>query len=254
MGKLYYGDNLDILRKKIPPESIDLCYIDPPFNSKRNYNQIYNNVGTEDRAQAQAFTDTWTWDDRAQAGFDEILSNPEGRFRPQTVELIKGLYNVLQPGSLMAYLVSLTLRVVEIQKALKPTGTFFLHCDPTASHYLKLVMDGIFCGGQQGDFKNEIIWRRTGSHNARRSFGPIHDVIFFYTKSPKYYFKIQRRPYMRGHVDTRYTLEPETGRYKFTSGGNVLTGAGKNSLMVWQGMERLLTPPKRIGIGPCPAF
>ena len=240
MGKLFYGDNLDILRKKIQSNSIDLCYIDPPFNSKRNYNQIYNNVGGEDRAQAQAFTDTWTWDDLARTGFDEILANPEGRFRPQTVELIKGLCNVLQPGSLMAYLVSLTLRVVEIQRVLKPSGSFFLHCDPTASHYLKLVMDGIFCSDGQGDFKNEIIWRRTGSHNARRSFGPIHDVIFFYTKSPKYFFKIQRRPYMRGHVETRYTFDPETGHYKFTSGGNVFTGAGKTngpSGKEWKGFD-----------------
>ena len=90
-NSLYYGDNLDILRRKIRDETVDLCYIDPPFNSKRNYNQIYNNVGEEDRAQAQAFTDTWIWDFSAIGGYDEILANAEGRFQPQLVELIKGL-------------------------------------------------------------------------------------------------------------------------------------------------------------------
>jgi DNA modification methylase len=237
---LYYGDNLDILRKKIKDETVDLCYIDPPFNSKRNYNQIYNNVGGEDRAQAQAFTDTWVWDEHASIGFEEILANEAGRFQPQTVELIKGLHRVLGEGSLLAYLVSITLRIVEIHRVLKDTGNFFLHCDPTASHYLKIVVDGIFCGGRSGEFKNEIIWRRTGSHNARRSFGPIHDVLFFYAKTNKPYFKIVKRPYMRGHVTGRYTLDNDTGEYKFTSGGNVLTGSGATggeSGKPWKGFD-----------------
>ena len=138
-NRLFYGDNLDVLRKKIPDGVIDLCYIDPPFNSQRKYTQIYNNIGTEDRAQAQAFTDTWTWDDPAIAGFDEILSNPQGRFQPKLIALIKGLHAVLGEGSLLAYLVSMSLRVTEIRRVLKKTGSFYLHCDPTASHYLKLV-------------------------------------------------------------------------------------------------------------------
>src|ERR1039458_1317196 len=104
MNQLFYGDNLDIFRKgKVHSETVDLCYIDPPFNSKRNYNQIYNNIGDEDRAQAQAFTDTWTWDDRANAGYAEILANAEGRFQARLVELTKGLHAVLQEGSLLEY-------------------------------------------------------------------------------------------------------------------------------------------------------
>jgi DNA modification methylase len=222
--KLFYGDNLDVLRKKIPDESVDLCYIDPPFNSKRNYNQIYNNVGKEDRAQAQAFTDTWTWDDFALAGYNEIFTNEGGRFTKQTIELIKGLKAVLGEGSLMAYLISITLRAVEIQRVLKTTGSFYLHCDPTASHYLKVVLDSVFCP-MGGTFNNEIVWRRTGAHGAKRSFGPIHDTLLFYTKSAKdFYFNQLKRPYMLGHVERRYTKD-ENG-YKFTSGGNVLTGAG----------------------------
>ena len=160
-NRLSYGDNLDVLRRKIRDESIDLCYIDPPFNSKRTYNQIYNNVGTEDRAQAQAFIDTWTWDERAREGYDEILGNDQGRLTSQVIGLIKGLRSALGDGSLLAYLVSMTLRLTEIHRVLKPTGSFYLHCDPTASHYLKIILDGIFVPSG-GDFRNEIIWCYAG--------------------------------------------------------------------------------------------
>jgi len=131
---LFYGDNLQVLRKSVKDETVDLCYIDPPFNSQRDYNQIYNNIGEEDQAQAQAFTDTWVWDEIAIAGYDEIIANEKGRFTPQVVELIKGLHSVLGDGSLLAYLVSLALRMTEIHRVLKSTGSFYLHCDPTASH------------------------------------------------------------------------------------------------------------------------
>jgi DNA modification methylase len=238
--RLFYGDNLDVMRNKIQSESIDLCYIDPPFNSKRNYNQIYNNVGKEDQAQSQAFIDTWSWDERANTGFEEIITNAGARFSVQTIELIKGLRAVLGSGGLLAYLISITLRIVEIQRVLKRTGAFYLHCDPTASHYLKLVLDSVFCSaGAGGDFKNEIVWRRTGAHGARRRFGPIHDIIFFYTKDAKSYFhKSLKRPYMRGHVESRYTKD-ERG-YQFTSGGNILTGSGiryGESGKSWRGFD-----------------
>ena len=187
MNKLYYGDNLEILQHKIDPDSIDLCYIDPPFNSKRNYNQIYNRVGKEDRAQAQAFTDTWVWDDHAISGHKEILANDCGRFQAPLVELIKGLDAILGKGSLLAYLVSMSLRITEIQRVLKDTGTFFLHCDPTASHYLKLILDAVFCS-QGGDFLNEIVWCYSQGGKSKRCFGRKHDVIFWYSKSDNYVF------------------------------------------------------------------
>ncbi|HEX8597663.1 MAG TPA: DNA methyltransferase [Chloroflexia bacterium] len=181
-NELYYGDNLDVLRRYFKDDSVDLCYIDPPFNSKRNYNQIYNNTGSEDRAQAQAFVDTWTWDAQAIAGFQQILSNDRGAFTSQTVELVKGLHKVLGEGSLLAYLVSMTLRVVEIQRVLKPTGSFYLHCDPTASHYLKLVLDSVFVP-RGGEFQNEIVWGYSIGGKSKTRFGRKHDVILFYTKS-----------------------------------------------------------------------
>jgi len=197
MKSLYYGDNLEVLQKYIKDESVDLCYIDPPFNSKRNYNQIYNNMGGEDRAQAQAFVDTWEWDERANAGFAEILANNKGNFTSQTVDLIKGLHLVLKKGSLLAYLVSMTLRIVEIHRVLKPTGSFYLHCDPTASHYLKLVLDAIFVA-KGGDCRNEIIWAYRKWSVKQSQFPSNHDVIFFYTKSNKNTFNTLYSPVSEG--------------------------------------------------------
>jgi DNA modification methylase len=195
MNELYYGDNLDVLRRKVGTETVDLCYIDPPFNSKRNYFQIYNNQGSEDRAQAQAFVDTWNWGDEAIEGLEYILDLErlngkagETRWTAQTVELIRGLEKVLGRGSLLAYLVHMALRIVEIHRVLKPTGSFYLHCDPTASHYLKLVLDAVFCG-QGGDFVNEIIWKRYGAHNdvgqGSQHYGRVSDTVLFYSTVPR---------------------------------------------------------------------
>lgn len=186
---LYYGDNLEVLRRYIKDDSVDLCYIDPPFNSKRNYNQIYNNIGSEDKAQAQAFIDTWEWDNRAMHGFEEISSNYNGLFTEQAVYLITGLENVLGKGSLLAYLVSMTLRITEIHRVLKPTGSFYLHCDPTASHYLKLVLDAVFCS-QGGNFLNEIIWCYRGAGYPKKDFGRRHDLIFRYSKGKEFTFNL----------------------------------------------------------------
>ena len=188
VNQLYYGDNLEVLRRYIKSESVDLCYIDPPFNSKRNYNQIYNNIGSEDKAQAQAFIDTWEWDDHAIHGIEEIITNYNGKFTQQCIDLIIGLRNVLGTGSLLAYLVSMTLRITEIHRVLKPTGSFYLHCDPSASHYLKLVLDAVFCS-QGGDFLNEIIWCYGERCLSKKYFNKKHDVIFLYSKkSDKHIF------------------------------------------------------------------
>ncbi len=188
-NQLYYGDNLDVLRRTIPDASVDLCYIDPPFNSKRNYFQIYNNLGAEDRAQAQAFVDTWEWGDEAAAGLawiTDIAQLQSGKLTEQTVDLIRGLEKVLKRGSLLAYLVHMTLRIVEIHRVLKRTGSFYLHCDPTASHYLKLVCDSIFVADRRGgDFVNEIIWWYKRWSGTSSSFQRMHDVVLFYSKGQK---------------------------------------------------------------------
>jgi DNA modification methylase len=197
MNKLFYGDNLEVLRRYIKDETVDLCYIDPPFNSKRNYNQIYNNIGQEDKVQAQAFIDIWTWDDHANQGLLEIQENYLGHFTSQTIDLINGLIPVLKKGPLMAYLVGITLRIAEIHRILKPTGSFYLHCDPNASHYLKTILDSIFCA-QRGNFVNEITWiySRMAARN-QRQLSRCHDIIFWYSKSSQWIFNVDeiRLPY-----------------------------------------------------------
>ena len=213
---LYYGDNLDVLRRHVRDETVDLCYIDPPFNSQRNYNQIYNNVGGEDRAQEQAFIDTWVWDDHAKECFEQVLFNVNNTQTRQSVDLIRGLDTVLGRDSLFAYLVSMTVRMGEIRRVLKPTGSFYLHCDPTASHYLKLIGDSIFCG-QGGDFKNEIIWKRSGAHSdgkqGAKQCGRIHDVILFYTKSDKWTWNPVYTAYDESYVAQMYRhVDPANGK------------------------------------------
>ena len=216
-NQLFYGDNLEVLRKHIRDESVDLCYIDPPFNSKRNYNQIYNNVGKEDQAQAQAFMDTWTWDDHANQGLAEIQDNYLGHFTGQSIDLISGLSKVLGKGSLLAYLVGMTLRIVEIHRILKPTGSFYLHCDPSASHYLKIILDAIFCA-QGGDFLNEIIWKRAETVKGNfgqgsQRFDGNTDTILFYSKSSKNKFNPIFSDYSEKYIKNFYKyVEANTGR------------------------------------------
>ena len=212
---LFYGDNLEVLRNRVKDETVDLCYMDPPFNSKRNYNQIYNNVGSDDRAQAQAFIDTWKWDDHARAAHRQILANEQGRFPSQLVNLMRGLHPVLGEGSLFAYLCSMALRIVEIHRVLKPTGSFYLHCDPTSSHYLKLVLDGVFCA-QGGDFRNEIVWKRSSAHSdtgqGAQHYGRVSDTILFYAKSSETTWVQQYLPYDPKYIAENYKRTDPDGR------------------------------------------
>ncbi len=236
-NQIYYGDNLEVLSKYIQDESIDLCYIDPPFNSKRNYNQIYKNLG-EDKASAQAFTDTWEWDKQAIKGLSEIKGNYNGIFTEQIIELITGLEKVLKQGSLFAYLVSMTLRIVEIHRSLKETGSFYLHCDPMASHYLKLICDAIFLPNG-GEYKNEIIWQRINAKgNVQKKFGAIHDIIFIYTKQlGKEIWNQIYRPLNPVYVEKHYRyIEENTGRrYRLSDLTAPMQRASKGQLYEWRG-------------------
>ncbi len=243
-NQLYYGDNLDVL-EKIPSESVDLCYIDPPFNSKRNYFQIYNNQGSEDRAQAQAFVDTWEWGDEAVKAIEYITDVKQlqnGKLTEQTVDLIRGFEKVLKRGSLLAYLVHMTLRIVEIHRVLKSTGSFYLHCDPTASHYLKLLLDAIFCG-QGGDYVNEIIWKRYGAHNdvgqGSKHYGRVNDTIFFYSKSLDRIWQQQFMPLDPLYISSTYRNQDENGRLYTTTPMTGPGGAEKgNPVFEWNGHTR----------------
>ena len=171
---LYYGDNLTILRNHINAESVDLIYLDPPFNSKVNYNVIFKGKGNVDApAQIQAFTDTWTWTSESEITYSQLMNTKIGG-------IIGGLRDVVGANDLMAYLVMMAIRLLELHRVLKPTGSLYLHCDPTASHYLKIVLDAIF-GVEH--FRNEVIWHYRKWSTGWQQFQRNHDVLLFYSKS-----------------------------------------------------------------------
>jgi site-specific DNA-methyltransferase (adenine-specific) len=181
---LYYGDNLDILRKYIPDESVDLIYLDPPFNSKKDYNILFKETsGLESEAQIHAFTDSWHWTQAAQDTYQELITKA-----PMKVgTLIDSLHSAIGQNDVMAYLVMMTIRLLELHRVLKPTGSLYLHCDPSASHYLKIVLDQIF---NPVNFRNEIVWQRTSAGKPIYKNLPKNtDVILWYTKSAEYFWK-----------------------------------------------------------------
>ncbi len=180
--KLFFGDNLDILREKIPDECIDLIYLDPPFNSNRNYNILYKEGLVDSPAQVQAFEDSWHWTPEAQHIFEELIGvkQSETKINQNISELILALEKLVGKNDVLAYLTMMTIRLIELRRVLKPTGSIYLHCDPTASHYLKIVMDAVF--GKE-NFSNEIIWSYNKWAVSQKMFSRNHDTILFYNKN-----------------------------------------------------------------------
>ncbi len=175
-GTLYYGDNLSVLRDHIPDESVDLIYLDPPFNSNAGYNVLFKSPsGAGADASIEAFDDTWTWGDSANEAMLDIAS---GTNRQLTV-MMQAMHSAVGENPLMAYLAMMAVRLVELHRVLKPSGSLYLHCDPTASHYLKLVLDAVF--GQR-NFRNEIIWCYRKWSVTQGQFVRNHDVILFYSR------------------------------------------------------------------------
>ncbi len=173
---LFYGDNLAIMREYIPDESVDLVYLDPPFNSNRNYNVLFRDEsGREAEAQIEAFEDTWHWSESAEETYRELVTEAPD----EVSKAIAALRELIGTNQVMAYLVMMAARLLEMHRILKPTGSLYLHCDPTSSHYLKIVLDAIF--GPLA-FRNEIIWKRTSGHSDAKRFGSVHDTILFYAK------------------------------------------------------------------------
>jgi site-specific DNA-methyltransferase (adenine-specific) len=203
---LYYGDNLEILREHIGDASVDLIYLDPPFNSNRNYNVLFKQEGGgESEAQVQAFEDTWHWAGAADAYHYLITQGT-----PAVSELIGAMYKFIGPNQMMAYLVMMAVRLVELHRVLKPTGSLYLHCDPTASHYLKVILDTIF---GPTNYLNEITWKRTSSHNdAKRRFGDVADTILLYGKSQRHTFNVVYMPYSPEYLDLFYCHQDPDGR------------------------------------------
>jgi site-specific DNA-methyltransferase (adenine-specific) len=204
---LYYGDNLDILRKYIPDESVDLIYLDPPFNSKANYNILYKEVSGEfSDAQITAFEDTWHWGDNAEATFTEIIDIAPAN----VVKMMIAFRSFLGSNDMMAYLAMMCIRLIELRRVLKDTGSIYLHCDPTASHYLKILMDAIF--GKE-NFRNEITWEKIKSVKAQTlGFGNVKDSIFLYVKSNISIFNQIRVPHDEKYLKQMYRYYDEDGR------------------------------------------
>lgn len=178
---LYYGDNLDILRRYLKDESIDLIYLDPPFNKNVSYNVLYSEQnGSRSPAQVKAFEDTWRWDQAAVAAYEEVVETGGNVSRA-----LQGLRTFLGENDMLAYLSMMAPRLVELQRVMKPTGSIYLHCDPTASHYLKLLLDAVF---GPANFQNEFIWYYSGGGASKRRWARKHDTILFYTKGKKWTF------------------------------------------------------------------
>jgi len=215
-NRLYYGDNLKVLREHVEAESVDLVYLDPPFKSDQDYNVLFaEQNGTRSGAQIRAFQDTWRWDQAAAAAYQEVVESG-GRISL----VMQGLRQAIGENDMLAYLAMMAPRLVELHRVLKPTGSIYLHCDPTASHYLKLLMDAVF---GPTSFLNEIIWKRTYAHGSSRRYGPLHDTILYYAKTTSYLWtnpKVQHDP---EYIAKHFTQQDEQGReFQPIS----LTGAG----------------------------
>lgn len=231
---LYYGDNLKVLREHIQDESIDLIYLDPPFNSNRSYNVLFKDEsGSSSGAQITAFDDSWHWGKTAQNTYEELIIKAPGNIS----QMIGALYQFIGANQMMAYLVMMTIRLIELHRVLKDSGSLYLHCDTTASHYLKIILDTIF-GAKE--FRNEIIWQRTRVAKSQSDyFGKVHDVILFYTKSNKAIFNYQFIPYKESYINSHYNLtEPDGSKYGLWD----LTQTGKGPARVFGNNE--LPPPQ----------
>ena len=210
MNYLYYGDNLDVLRRHIKDESVDLVYLDPPFNSKASYNVLFaEHDGTHSKAQIKAFEDTWHWDEVAAKAYADAV---EGGGK--VADALRAFRTFLGGSDMLAYLSMMAPRLMELRRVLKPAGSLYLHCDPTASHYLKLLLDGIF---GPTNFQNEIVWKRTpfsGSSKARATrFPVVHDVLLFYSRTPEFRFSQTYLPYSEEYK-ARFGRRDERGAYQ----------------------------------------
>jgi DNA modification methylase len=234
-NQLFYGDNLEILRDKLKDESVDLIYLDPPFNSNKSYNILFRTQsGDQAAAQIEAFDDTWNWSQQTEELFDEMVS---GGAPANVADALLAMKKLLGENEVLAYLVMMTARLIELHRVLKPTGSIYLHCDPTASHYLKVMMDAIF---GPTNFRNEVIWKRTGSHNSAKRWGPVHDVILFYSKSSTFVWNTIYQPYDEDYIE-KFDKEDDRGKYQAIS----LTGPGVrqgDSGKPWRGVD-----PTKVG-------
>jgi site-specific DNA-methyltransferase (adenine-specific) len=227
---LYYGDNLDILRRYVKDESVDLVYLDPPFKSNQDYNVLFaEQDGSRSAAQIKAFGDTWTWDSAAASAYHGAVEQG-GKLS----ETLQGFRRIVGDSDMLAYLSMMAPRLVELRRVLKPTGSIYLHCDPTASHYLKLLMDAVFTPQR---FQSEIIWKRTSSHgNVSVGFGDVTDSILYYSRGDKPTWNQQYIPYSQKHIDSKFASVDEKGR-RFTTSDLRNPGVRPNLMYEYKGYK-----------------
>ena len=234
-NQLYYGDNLSVLRENVKDESVDLIYLDPPFNSQANYNVLFKSpAGVRSQAQIEVFEDTWHWNDVAEKAFDEVMTGGNSN----VAEMLRALRSFLKENDMMAYLTMMAVRLLELHRVLKPTGSLYLHCDPTASHYLKILLDGVF-GAKY--YRNEIIWKRTSSHNDASQgltrYGKTHDSILFYSKSDSPAWNQQFVAYDDDYIKSHYgQMETGTAR-RFTTSDLTAAKPGGDTSYEWHGVR-----------------
>ena len=229
-NSLYYGDNLDILRRYVQDESVDLIYLDPPFKSDQTYNVLFQEKdGSQSASQIKAFEDTWHWDEQAALFFEETVEAGG-----QVAEAMRAFRMLLGPNDMLAYLSMMAPRLVELRRVLKPTGSLYLHCDPTASHFLKLLLDAVF---GPACFLNEIVWKRTSAHSSAKRYGPVHDVILFYGKTNEHKWNRIFQDYDANYMETFFDQTDQDGRrWKRTD----MTGAGirhGETGLPWRGID-----------------
>ncbi len=231
MNKLFFGDNLAVLRQHVPAESVDLVYLDPPFNSNATYNLVHKSpVGNPADSQKRVFKDTWHWEEDAAAhAMEEVRQRDISLFN-----LLRALQSSLGEGDVMAYLAMMSVRLLELRRVMKPTASLYLHCDPTASHYLKIVLDCVFGGNR---FLNEIAWKRHSAHSSAKRYGPVHDTILFYARGDTMIWTSPRQEYAQEYLDKYYKYDDGDGRLYWR---NSLTGAGPrngSSGLPWKGYD-----------------
>jgi site-specific DNA-methyltransferase (adenine-specific) len=236
---LYYGDNLDVLRRYVKDESVDLVYLDPPFNSRQDYNVLFaEKDGSQSSSQIRAFEDTWEWNIDAQRSY-ELVVEQGGR----VAETLRAFFTFLHGSDMMAYLAMMAPRLVELRRVLKEAGSIYLHCDPTASHYLKILMDAVF---SPQFFRNEIVWKRTSSHNDAAQgltrFGRSHDSLMFFSKSPKPTWNIQFKPYEESYLKQHYSNTEAGTERRFKTSDLTAAKPGGDTSYEWRGVK---PPPGR---------
>jgi site-specific DNA-methyltransferase (adenine-specific) len=228
---LYYGDNLTVLREQIRESSVDLIYLDPPFNSNASYNVLFKGpTGSGSAAQIEAFDDTWHWNDSAEEAFGDVVRSGNAA----AATMLRAMRSFLGDNDMMAYLAMMAVRLIELHRVLKPTGSLYLHCDPTASHYLKILLDAVF--GKEM-FRSEVVWKRTSSHPTAKRWGPVHDIVFFYSRGKSFLWNKVYAQYDSEYLETFFDMTDADGRrWKRAD----LTGSGVRNGetgLSWKGID-----------------